>query len=395
MTSQSRTSVDQDGRNEPGAQMKRADAARRLLPLLLTSLAVAIMYGVASVRNPPGQEARTTWRAIGAIYPRISDSGEAIVFSFQGAIWRIARDGGIMRRLTGGPGFDAQPAWSHDESRIAYVNTSSGELRLINAETGVGLKLPGRPLANGKLYFHPQNSRLLGNFGPDKSEVRQQALAWLDFENGGIRPVLDPPRHIEVFCLSPDGERIAFVSFQDVEGEQGGHNGPQADVWIVPSNGGEPRKLTRFRSRIFDLDWRGGNLYFTTDLGGAHNDLWVLPLDDPSQARKLTFGQADEDSPSTSADGRWLVYTDNHENATALVVRDLNSGDQKTLSVSRLDFGQPTGKIRLLAMEKGTQQPLVVRVSLQQQGESILRRWARSIGSTGRSNTSIATDKRK
>ncbi|PYV92843.1 MAG: hypothetical protein DMG05_03350 [Acidobacteria bacterium] len=367
MTSESGMPRDKNEKNEPKGGRKRLEARRRLVPLLVTSLAVAMIYGVSWMRNPWGQEARTTWRALGAIYPRISDSGEAIVFSFQGAIWRMTRDGGIMRRLTSGPGFDAQPAWSHDQSRIAYVNTSSGELCLINAETGVGLKLPGRILASGKLYFHPQNSRLLGNVGPDKLEAHQQ-LAWVDLENGAIQPVLAPPRHIEVFCLSPEGERIAFVSSQDVEGEQGGHNGPQADIWIVPSNGGEPRKLVRFRSRIFDLDWRGSNLYFTTNLGGAHNDLWMMPIDDPSQARKLTFGQADEDGPSTSADGRWLVYTDNHENATALVMRDLNSGDEKTLSVSRLDFGQPTGKVRLLAVEKGAQQPLVVRVSLQQQG---------------------------
>src|SRR5207249_4904760 len=111
----------------------------------------------------------------------------------------MTRDGGTMRRLTSRPGFDTQPVWSHDESRIAYVDTSAGELRLINAETGAALKLPARILANGKLYFHPQNGRLLGDFGPNKSEARQQALAWLNLEDGVIQPVLDPPRHVEVF----------------------------------------------------------------------------------------------------------------------------------------------------------------------------------------------------
>lgn len=368
MTSQSGMSRDQKEKKEPKGGVTPTGARRRLLPLLVTSLVVAIMYGTSWVRNPWGQEPRMTWRAIGAIYPRISDNGETIAFSYQGAIWRLALSGGIMRRLTSGPGFDAQPTWSHDESRIAYVNTSTGELCLINAATGAALKLPSRILASGKLYFHPQNTRLLGNFGLDKLESRPQPLAWLNLENGSIQPVLDPPRRVEVFSLSPDGERIAFVSFQDVDGEQSGHNGPEADVWVVPSNGGKTHKLVRFRSRIFDLDWRGSSLYFSTDLGGAHNNLWTMPLDDPSRARKLTFGQADEDSPSTSADGRWLAYTDNRENATALVVRDLNTGDEKTLSVSRLDFGQPTGKVHLSVVEKGTEQPLVTRVSLQQEG---------------------------
>jgi len=91
-----------------------------------------------------------------------------------------------------------------------------------------------------------------------------------------------------------------------------------------------------------------------------------MAADAPSESRKLTFGQADEDSPSTSADGRWLVYTDNRENATAIILRDLNTGDEKALSVSRLDFGEQGGTVRVVIVEKGTNRPLVACLSLQQ-----------------------------
>lgn len=343
---------------------------RRLIPLLVVSAFAAVVIGLSWLKTPSGQETAglRRWKAIGAICPQISAAGEDIVFSYQGAIWRMAREGGVMHRLTSAPGFDIEPAWSHDGKRIAFVNSSTGELQVIDAETGAPQKLPGKVLADGKLYFHPEGRRLLGNFRLEGSEARPQALTWLDLESGVVQPVLDPPRQLRVFCLSPDGKQMAFVTDQDVEGEQGGHNGPQADVWVVPAGGGEPSKLVRFRSRIFDLTWGGPDLFFSTNLGGAHNDLWAMPLDDPSHARKLTSGQADEDSPSLSADARWLVYTDNHENATAIVVRDLNTGDEKTLSVSRLDFGQPTSTVRLTVVEKGTNHPLVARVSLQQQG---------------------------
>jgi WD40-like Beta Propeller Repeat len=348
----------------------RSDLQRRWVLRLAISVALMLTYVLSSMRDSPGRDStgQTAWRSLGAIHPRVSNSGDAIVFSYQGAIWRMSRQGGVMRRLTSGPGFDVEPAWSVDEKRIAYVNSSNGELRLIDAEKGSSLKLPRQVFAGGKLYFHPQGERLLGNFRMNPSQTQSQAMAWLDLQTGTIRPVLDPPQSPAVFGLSPDGGRVSFVTTQDVAGEQGGNNGPQADLWIVPAEGGQPQKLARFRSRIFNLWWGSKGLYFASDLGGAHNDLWTMALEAPDSARKLTFGQADEDSPSTSADSRWLIYTDNRESATAIVLRDLNTGDETTLSVSQLDFGQPSNTVRVVVAEKGTRQPLVARLSIQQQG---------------------------
>jgi len=348
-------------------QQTQREISRSWVRVMGISTVLVVSLGVSWIKTPSGQDSRKVWRAVGAIYPRISDSGEAIVFCYQGAVWRIPRQGGTMRRLTRRPGFDVEPAWSHDSKRIAYVNSSNGELNLIDAVSGVPAKLPAKVLAEGKLFFHPDDRHLLGNFQLETTPPQPRALAWLDIERGVLTPVLNPARPVKVYSLSPDGERVAFISTQDIEGEQEGHDGPQADVWIAPANGGKAQKLARFRSRIFDLSWGADGLYFSTDAGGAHNDLWTMPIENASEARKLTFGQADEDCPSMSADGRWLVYTDNRENATALVVRDLNSGEENTLAVSGLDFGEPTGKVHIVIVEKGSRRSLVARVSLQQQ----------------------------
>lgn len=341
----------------------------RLIPLLCTSLLVGVTYGLAWLLNPSGQARdRGPWRAFGAIDPRVAPSGRSIVFSYQGAIWRIGREGGVMRRLTTGQGFDVQPVWSPDEKSIAYLNATTDELGLVDAETGGPLKLPGKISAQGKLFFHPDGKRVLGNFRASAAEAQSRALMWFDLAGGGLQQVLDPPRAVDVFCLSAEGDRIVFATSQDVPGEQGGHNGPQMDLFLVPASGGQPKQLTRFSSRIFDLGWSRSHLYFSTDAGGAHNDLWSLPLEQPTQTRKLTFGQADEDRPSLTGDGRWLVYTDNRESATALAVRDLLSGEERWLSVSSLDLGQPTGVLQVLVVEKQTGRPLTARLSIQQEG---------------------------
>jgi hypothetical protein len=296
--------------------------------------------------------------AVGAIMPRISPDGSAIAFSLQGALWRVDREGGIMRRLTSGPGFDTAPAWSPDGKRLAYFNGWGGPLRIVDAALGASLEAPKNANGQGKLIFHPDGKRILGNF---------PSLAWLDLETGGTKPLLDPPRAVPVFALSPDGTQVLIARSQDVPGEQDGHNGPQMDLSIVSSPGAAPRRLVQFRSRVYDL-WWGKEIFLSSDLGGAHNDLWSLSVDDPGHAHRLTNGGADEDAPSASADGRWLVHTDNRGGATALVVRDQESGESRDVRMLGASYGRRTGILRVRVVDQATGRRVCGRVSVQEQG---------------------------
>src|SRR5262245_23191978 len=306
--------------------------------------AVGGVLGLASVIAPPAAPAR---RSIGAIQPRLSPDGASIAFAYQGAIWRIPREGGVMRRLTTQARWDSDPSWSPDGKQIAYL--SGGFVALIDAETGAPASVPDRVRAGGPIRFHRDGKRLLGNFSAGTSF----ALAGLDPASGSAKPLLDPPASTSRFALSDDGSEIAYVTHRDVAGEQTGNDGPQADVWIIPADGGAPKKIVRFPSRIFDLAWSGPSLIVVSDVGGAHNDLWEIPVrNDPTRARKLTFGQADEDAPSLASG--WLLYTDNREGPTALVTRNLATGDERLVTVTGLDFGKPTGTLSLEFLEKGT-----------------------------------------
>src|SRR5205809_8047790 len=65
-------------------------AARLSMPVLALSAMLGVTYAgsLRGTRSTEGND-HGPWRAIGAIDPRISPSGNAIVCSYQGAIWRI------------------------------------------------------------------------------------------------------------------------------------------------------------------------------------------------------------------------------------------------------------------------------------------------------------------
>lgn len=350
---------------------------RRLLlgGLSLVGLGLAA-WGSHSENPPGGQLATTTFipHHLGAIQPRLSPDGRQIACSYQGAIWRIPRAGGTMTRLSEGAGFDVEPAWAPDASLIAYVNSSrmnGGPLRVIRAENGEAVPLPVAveavdSVSYSKLDFHP-DGRVLGNFRVGGNDA---GLALFDLATGKMQTLAKAPRQSR-YALSRDGAWLAYTATMDVDGQQGGNDGPQADIFKISTAGGEAQKITRFSSRVHDLCWSadGKALFVVSELGGAHYDLWRVPVDDPERgARRITFGQADEDRPSVSADGKWLAYTDNRDGAAALVVRSLTTGVDETVSVKTLDFRRPTGKLRLKVVDKQYGRSTTARVSIRQTG---------------------------
>lgn len=346
--------------------------------LLLLATTVMVALAVLSSGKAPDSTAKPTTPlpiALGVIHPRISLDGQRIAVSYQGAIWTVSREGGVLTRLTDGEGFDHEPAWSPDGQRIAFVRgpgLPAGDLRIIQTSDGKNIPLPKPAQIRGtsnfhKLEFHPDGKRLLGIF---RAPPTEQLLAWYDLETGALQSLETPITYGTRYSLSPDGKQIAFVTTMDKPGEQGGNNGPQADVWKMPAAGGPPEKLFRFPSRIYDLCWAadGKSLTVVTELGGAFNDLWQVPFDNPlGGMKKITFGIADEDRPSLSRDGKHLVYIDNRHGPTHLVVREQSTGVEKNVAIESLDFRAPTGRLRLQIRDGDTGKIVTTRVSLKQE----------------------------
>ncbi len=351
---------------------------RRVL-LLSAALTLTISAAILPLQKSTAVTQQTSPLPIpldlGAVAPQISPDGESLAFSYQGAIWRMPREGGTATRLTHSPGFDLEPVWSPDGQRIAFLRTPNwggGELRLIDAQTGEDIAIPQRILVAGtivfyKLQFHPNGERVLGMFGADG---RNYGLSWLELETGELTTIVTPPRWSR-YALSHDGGHVYYTQPPNIDGQQGGNDGWHSTVWRVPSTGGEPENIGVFPSRIHDLclapDDR--SLIVSADRGGPFYDLWQVPVADEqldlAHAAQLTFGQGDEHRPSVSGNG-WLLYTDNRHGPTRLQTRRIDGVRDRDVTVTKLDFRTSTGTLKLSTSDGQTGEAITARISIEQ-----------------------------
>lgn len=326
---------------------------------------VAALIGTRGERPGDKHSPAKLPSAIGAIQPRLSPNGDTLAFSYQGDIWTAPRTGGTMTLLASAEGADTEPAWSPDGQTIAFVRGAS--VKTIRVAGGEDVPLPkalqtGGTYGVNKLEFSADGKRLFGSLRVDGKDL---GLAWFDLQTGEAKSLATVHFYTR-FAVSHDGKRIAYTLPPDQPGEQTGNNGSYTDIWMMPVDGGKAEKIARFPARVHDLCWTGSgqSLIVSTELGQAHDDLWQVPLVDSLRGmRKVTSGQADEDRPSISRNGKWLAYTDNRAGATSIVVRNLTTDEESTVHFDAIDYRKPTGVVRMRVVDDQGK-PAVARISL-------------------------------
>jgi Tol biopolymer transport system component len=212
--------------------------------------------------------------------PALSPDGSLVAFAWSGHaeagptdIYVKAVESEALRHLTQTPASETSPAWSPDGLSIAFVRDGQGVFtmsQLGGAERQVSAT--GTHVAWGgdsKSVLIRDGERNTGPFG-----IYQVSLDTLERRRLTQAPVGDGDWRFEV---SPDGSTLAFIRYE----KRG-----IADLYVVPMEGGVPRRLSNWSAAIYGLSWTpdGREIVYDVDQPPASR-LWRIDANSATPAR--------------------------------------------------------------------------------------------------------------
>jgi dipeptidyl aminopeptidase/acylaminoacyl peptidase len=302
-------------------------------------------------------------------------------------------DGSPAKRLTTLKGLPQAPSFSADGSQIAFLyiegaTRPAGALAAMKPPSGVigedGVEIQRVAMARvdaagaTPTLISPANLHVYEfDWAPDSKGLAYVAavppgennwwVAQLYTQTIGSQPksVLAPaevsgPLHglqIAVPRWSPDGKTIAFIG--GLMSDQGSTGG---DVWIISSDGGQPRDVSQGRpTSPAWIEWGSDEHLFVTELAGGNSQLIRYRLTgDRTGTGPVTFGSPIFSIPGSIGDGRLEMSLSSTADGSMFVFgastfehpREIYAAKPSTVMTSGLE-----GVIQLSHFNDGVQAP--------------------------------------
>jgi dipeptidyl aminopeptidase/acylaminoacyl peptidase len=315
----------------------------RFAAILLILVAAGTAASPATAQQPRPMTAEDLW-AMGRVgAPAVSPDGRNVVYAVThydlGAdrgrthLWLVPVAGGEPRQLTQGEVSSASPAWSPDSRTIAFVSARNDD----------GRQVWLMPAAGGPAT---QLTRVAGGAeGPvwsrDGSLLAFTSRVWVDEDATGAR-----------LRRLADSRSSALI-YDDlmVRHWDTWADGRRSHVFVVDPGTGEARDLTPgpYDSppiglggfKDYDLSPDGRELAFVRNVErstavGTGNNVWLVPTAG-GEPRRLTTGGGNDVAPQYSPDGRWLAWLSQERpgfeaDRSVLMLYDRRSGQTRALT---------------------------------------------------------------
>jgi Tol biopolymer transport system component len=298
--------------------------------------------------------------------PSWSPDGRAIAVAMSGSIWTVDPETGAATELTASSTYHSSPDWSPDGTWIIYTADDGGariQLEVLNVRTGETKPLTSDAAIYTDPVFSPDGTRVAyvstkpsGYFNVYIRPFKDGA--WAGEEIAVTRDHAYPndrlyfgtgDLHIAP-AWTPDGSALLLVSNRDVPLGSGNVLRVPAVAGGIDQAATVLAEQTLYRTRP-DVSPDGKRFVYSSTRGAADqfSNLYVQPTVG-GEPYKLTFFAHDAFHPRWSPDGEWIAYVDNREGLPQLALLETYGGSQRLVHVTERRWKRPMGflSVRIL-----------------------------------------------
>ncbi len=313
--------------------------------------------------------------------PAWAPDGASLAIGMSGSIWRVDVATGAASELTHGVTYHSSPAFSPDGRWVIYTADHGGEriqLEILDVETGETQPLTDDEFVYADPVFSPDGSRVAYvSSGPngffnvylrsiaDGAWVGSEVAVTRDHDFGNNRLYFGPmDMHLSPAWM-PDGGELLMVSNRDVPLGSGNvirvparEDGIQQATTVL-------REQTLYRTRP-DVSIDGRRFVYASTAGAADQfvNLYVQPTSG-GEPYKITFFEHDAFHPRWSPDGEWIAYVTNEDGLPQLELIETYGGERRRIAITQREFKGPMGKLSVTVRTDATgRDPVASRVTL-------------------------------